>query len=65
MGELIQFPILGPGHVITITVEGEKVKVSIVKHLGNSLYKIKALTGKYKGYHGEYQITEFNGKKLR
>jgi hypothetical protein len=65
MGELVQFPILGPGQVLTIIVEDQKVKVSIVKYLGKFIYKIKALDGKYKGYYGEYRITEFNGKKLK
>jgi hypothetical protein len=64
MAEIIRFPRLAKGEIIQIEVDGEIVKASVVKHLGNSIYKIKALTGRHKGYYGEFKITEMNGKKV-
>lgn len=64
MGDVIKFPRLCPGEIITIEIKGEIIKVVVIQHLNNNLYKIKALEGKYKGYFAEFKLTELNGRKL-
>lgn len=65
MGKVIDFPILAIGEIIKIDLEGETVKCEVLRHEGNSVYKIKALNGQYKGRVGHFHITNVGAKRIK
>lgn len=62
MADIIRFPRLAKGEILDMEVDGEIVKCRVIKHEGNNVYKLKALSGNKKGYYGYFKITEFGNK---
>jgi len=60
MANIIPFPVLCRGEIVNITVDHISVKCQVIRHEGNDVYRLKALNGPYKGYIGNFKVTEIS-----